>query len=328
MTVYSLDVLLSWFGPSLLFHVQFFLSCIQISQEAGEVLWYSHLFQNFPQFIVIHTVKGFGIVNKTEVDVFLDLSCFFKDPVYVGNLISGSSAFSKSSLNIWNFTVHVLLRPGLENLDHYFASMGDECNCAVVWTFFGIAFLCDWNENWPFPILLPLLSFPHLLAYSVQFSRSVVSDPLQPHEPQHTRPPCPSPTAGVHPNSCPLSHWCHPTISSSVVPFSCPQSFPTSGSFQMSQLFLSDGQRIGVSASTSVLPVNTQDWSPLGWTISAVLSQNNLLGFEIAQLELYPPLALFSVMLPKAHLTSHSGCLALGEWSHHYFYLGDEDFFE
>ena len=102
---------------------------------------------------------------------------------------------------------------------------------------------------------------------SVQFSRSVVSDSLQPHEPQHARPPCPSPTPRVHPNPCSLSWWCHPAISSSVVPFySCPQSFPTSGSFPMSQLFASGGQSIGVSASTSVLPTNTQDWSPLGWT--------------------------------------------------------------
>jgi len=102
---------------------------------------------------------------------------------------------------------------------------------------------------------------------SVQFSLSVVSDSLRPHEPQHARPPCPSPTTGVYPNPCPLSQWCHPTISSSVVPFSsCPQSFPASESFQMSQLFTSSGQSIGVSASTSVLPVNTQDWSPLGWT--------------------------------------------------------------
>ena len=103
---------------------------------------------------------------------------------------------------------------------------------------------------------------------SFQFIRSVVSDSLQPHEPQHARPPCPSPTPGVHPNSCPLSRWCHPTISSSViVPFySCPQSFPASGSFQMSQLFASGGQSIGVSASVSVLSVNTQDWSPLRWT--------------------------------------------------------------
>ena len=100
-----------------------------------------------------------------------------------------------------------------------------------------------------------------------QFSRSVVSDSLQPHESQHTRPPSPSPIPRVYPNPCPLSRWCHPTISFSVVPFSsCPQSFPASGSFPMSQLFASGGQSIRVSASTSVLPMNTQDWSPLGWT--------------------------------------------------------------
>ena len=102
---------------------------------------------------------------------------------------------------------------------------------------------------------------------SVQFSCSVVSNSLRPHEPQHARPPCPSPTPRVYSNSCPLSGWCHPTISSSVIPFSsCPQSFPASGSFQMSQLFSSGGQSIGVSASASVLSTNTQDWSPLGWT--------------------------------------------------------------
>ena len=102
---------------------------------------------------------------------------------------------------------------------------------------------------------------------SVQFSRSVMSDSLRPHGPQHTRPPCLLPTPGVYLNSCPLSRWCHPTISSSVIPFSsCPQSFPASGSFQMSQLFTSGGQSIGASALTSVLPMNTQDWSPLGWT--------------------------------------------------------------
>ena len=106
-----------------------------------------------------------------------------------------------------------------------------------------------------------------LAVYLVQFSRSVVSDSLRPHEPQHTRPPCPSPTPGVYTNLCPLSRWCHPTISSSVFPSSsCPQSFPASGSFQMSQHFASGGQSIGVSALISVLPMNTQDWSPLGWT--------------------------------------------------------------
>ena len=123
------------------------LTCIEVSQEAGQVVWCAHLFQNFPQFIVIHTVKGFGIVNKAEIDVFQELSCLFHDPVDVGDLISGSSAFSKISLNIWKFTVHVLLKPGLENFEHYFTSMWDECNCAVVWAFFVIAFLWDSGEG-------------------------------------------------------------------------------------------------------------------------------------------------------------------------------------
>ena len=166
MTIYSLDVLLSQFGNSLFSSNCCFLTCIKISQEAGQVVWYSHLFQNFPQFIVIQ-VKGFGIVNKAEVDIFLKLSCFFDDPADVGNLISGSSAFSKSSLNIWKFTVHVLLKPVLENFENYFTSVWDECNCVVVWAFFGIAFLWDWNENWPFLVLWPLLSFPNLLAYCI-----------------------------------------------------------------------------------------------------------------------------------------------------------------
>ena len=96
------------------------------------MVWYSHLFQNFPQFVVTHIVKDFGIVNKAEIDVFLELSCFFDDPMHVGNLISDSCVFSKSSLNIWKFLVHVLLKPGLENFEHYFASVRDECNCAVV----------------------------------------------------------------------------------------------------------------------------------------------------------------------------------------------------
>ena len=130
-----------------------FLTCIQVSQESGQVVWYSHPFQNFPQFVVIHTVKGFGIVNKADVDVFLELSCFFDDPADVGNLISCFSAFSKTNLNIWKFMVHVLLKPGLENFEHYFTSVWNECNCAVVWAFFDIAFLWDWNENWPFPVL-------------------------------------------------------------------------------------------------------------------------------------------------------------------------------
>ena len=100
-----------------------FLTCKQVSQEAGKVIWYSYLFKGFPQFVVIHTIKGFSIVSEAEVGDFLELSCFFYDPADVENLISGSSAFSKSSLNIWKFSVHVLLKPGLENFDHYFASM-------------------------------------------------------------------------------------------------------------------------------------------------------------------------------------------------------------
>ena len=96
---------------------------MQISQEAVQVAWYSHLLKNFPQFVVIHTVKGLGIVNKAEVDVFLELSCFFDDPMDVGNLTSGSSAFSKTSLNTWKFTVHILLKPGMQNFEHYFISV-------------------------------------------------------------------------------------------------------------------------------------------------------------------------------------------------------------
>ena len=149
------------------------LSCVRLF-AAARVVWYSHLFKNFPQFVVIYTVKGFGIVSRAEIDVLLELSHFFDDPTDVGNLISGSSAFSKSSLNIWKFTVHVLLKCGLENFEHYFASVWDECNCAVDWAFFGIAFFWDWNENWPFSVLWPLLSFPNLLAYWVQHFHSII----------------------------------------------------------------------------------------------------------------------------------------------------------
>ena len=96
------------------------------------MVWHSHLLKNFPQFVVIHTVKGFGVVNEVEVDVFLELSCFFHEPTDVGNLISGSSAVSKSSLNIWKFLVHILLKANLEDFEHYFASLWNECNCVVV----------------------------------------------------------------------------------------------------------------------------------------------------------------------------------------------------
>ena len=149
------------------------LICMQISQETNKVVWYSHLLKNFPQFVVIHTVKGFGIINKAEVDVFYDILLLFQWSDIFGNLVTGCSAFSKSRLNIWKFTGHILLNPGLENFEHYSASVWDECNCAVVWAFFGIAFLWDWNENWPFPGLWPLLSFPNVLAYWVQCYNSI-----------------------------------------------------------------------------------------------------------------------------------------------------------
>ena len=151
-----------------------FLACMQISHEADKVVWYSYLLQKFPQFVVIHIVKPFSVGNKAEADVFLKLSCFFYDPADTGNLITGFSAFSKSSLNIWDFSVHILLKPSLEILDHYFDSMWGECNCMVIWSFFVVAFLWDWNENWPFPVLWPLLSFPNLLAYRMQHFHSSI----------------------------------------------------------------------------------------------------------------------------------------------------------
>ena len=179
------------------------------------MVWYSCLLKSFPHFVVIHTVKGFSIVNKAEVDVFLEFPCFLNDLANVGNVISGSSAFSKPSLNIWKLLFYVSLKPSFKDLGHNLTSMWNEHSCLVVWTFFGIAILWDYNENWPFPVLWPLLSFPNLLAYwvryfhsiifSVHFSRSVVSDSLWPHESQHARPPCPSPTPGVHSDSRPSS---------------------------------------------------------------------------------------------------------------------------
>ena len=160
-----------------------FLTFRQVSQEADQMAWYSHLFQNFLQFIAIHTVKGFGIVNKAEIDVLFffwnSLALLMIQRMDVGNLISGSSAFSKTSLNIREFTVHVLLKPSLEKFEHYFVSVWDGYNCAVVWVFFGIGFLWDWNENWPFPVQWPLLSFPNLLAYWVQHFHSIIFQDLK-----------------------------------------------------------------------------------------------------------------------------------------------------
>ena len=173
MTIYSLDVLLSQFATSPLFLTvaswpAYRFHKRQVMKSGIPISW--RIFQ----FVVIHIVKGFSIVNKAEVHVFLEFSCFIYDPMDVGNLISDSSTFSKSSLNIWKFTVHVLLNPGLENFQHYFATVWDECNCEVLWTFFGIALLCNCNVNWTFPVLGPLLSFPNLLVYWVQKINSII----------------------------------------------------------------------------------------------------------------------------------------------------------
>ena len=147
-----------------------FLTWILVSQEAGQVVWCFHLFQNFPQFLVIHTVKGFGIVNKAEVDVFLELSCYsmIQQMLAIWSLVP--LPFLKPA---WTkFTVHVLLKPGLENFKHYFTSVWDECDCAVVWAFLALPFFRIGMKT-PFPVLWPLLSFPNLLAYWVQHFHSI-----------------------------------------------------------------------------------------------------------------------------------------------------------
>ena len=136
------------------------LTCIQFSQEAGQVVWYSSSFRIFHSLLLIHTVKGSGVVNKAEMDAFLELSCFFDDPEDVDNLTSGSSAFSKTSLNIWKFMAHVLLRAGLENFEHYFTSVWDECNCAVVSLFKCGQFLQGWFIPFDFKDCYHLLLYP------------------------------------------------------------------------------------------------------------------------------------------------------------------------
>ena len=133
-----------------------FLSCLQASQKAGNEFWYSHFIKNIPQFVVIHIVK----------DIFLEFPCFFYDPEYAGNLISDSSAFLKSSLYIWKFLVHVLLKHSLKDFEHNLADLWNECSCTVIWTFFDIAFLRDWIDNL-------LLNFPNLLAKWLQHFNSI-----------------------------------------------------------------------------------------------------------------------------------------------------------
>ena len=132
------------------------------------------LFPSLEEFSTACCDSHKGKIKEAEVDVPLELACFFYDPMDVDNLISGSSAFSKYSLNIWKFSCHVLLNSSLENFENYFASLWTECNCVVVLTFFGIAFLWDWNENSPFLVLWPLLSFPNLLAYWLKHFHSII----------------------------------------------------------------------------------------------------------------------------------------------------------
>ena len=150
-----------------------FLTYIQICQETSKVDWYSYLFKNFPQFVVIHTVKGFSVVNKIDFFFWISL-CFLFVPTNVGSLISGSSALSKPSLYIWKFLVHILLKLSFKDFEHYLPSMWNKHNCMIVWTFLCIAFLWDWNENWQFPVLWSLLSFPNLRIYWVQHFTRVI----------------------------------------------------------------------------------------------------------------------------------------------------------
>ena len=144
-----------------------FLTYVQISQKAGKVVWYSRLLKNFPQFAVIHTVKCISVVNEVKVNVFSGVPLLFlwSNGCWQFDLLS--SAFSTSSLYIWKLSVHVLLEFNLKDFEHYLASMWNECNSVVVWTFFNIVLLWDWNENWSFPVQWQLLSFPNLLAYWV-----------------------------------------------------------------------------------------------------------------------------------------------------------------
>ena len=150
-----------------------FLICIQVSEEAGKGIWYSHLLKNFPVCCDSHSQSLFSIVNKAEIDVFLEFPGFFYDPTYVGNLISGSSAFSKSSLNIWKFSVHVLLKPKAWRILRITLLACEMSAIVGSLTFFGIAFLWDWNENWSFTVLWPLLNFPNLLHWVKHFNSTI-----------------------------------------------------------------------------------------------------------------------------------------------------------
>ena len=173
MTIYSLDILLFLFGTNLLFHVQFQLLLPEIHTDFLRGRSSGLVFSSLEEFSTVwcDPYKGYSIVN--EADVFLEFPCFLY-PVDVGNLISSSSAFSKSSLNIWDFLMHVLWKPYLDNFEHYSTSVWDVCDYVIVWTFFSFAFLWDWNENLPFPGPWPLLRFPNLLGYWAQHFHSII----------------------------------------------------------------------------------------------------------------------------------------------------------
>ena len=168
MTIYSFDVSLPNFEPACGSKTIAFCPAYRFLRK--QVRWsvipislrsfYSLLWSTLSKALAY-------VVHEAEVDVFLEFPCYLYDPMDVGNLISGSSAFSKMSLNVWKFTIHILLKPVLESFEQYFTSVWDECNCTVIWTFCCIAFLWDWNKNWSFPVLSPLLSFPNLLEYWV-----------------------------------------------------------------------------------------------------------------------------------------------------------------
>ena len=155
-----------------------FLTCTGFSRGRSDDLVFPSLSEFSTVYCDPHSQRLWHS-QESRNRCFVGTLCFFYDPADVGNLISGSSAFSKTSLNIWKFTVHVLLKPDLENFEHYFTSMWDECNCVVVWAFLCIAFLWDWNECWTFPVLWPPLSFPNLLAYWVQHFHSIIFQDLE-----------------------------------------------------------------------------------------------------------------------------------------------------
>ena len=174
MTINSPVIFLSHLKPISCSIQGCFLSHIQISQETGKMVWYSRLLKRFSEFFMIHTVKGFSIVGETKVDVFLEFPCFLHDTLYVSNWISGSSAFSKPSVDIWKFLAWVMLKLSMQDAKHDFTSMGDEWNCPVVLTHFNTILLAYWDKDWSFQVLWTLLGLPDLLTYWVQHFDTII----------------------------------------------------------------------------------------------------------------------------------------------------------